>query len=114
MTVIANALTVIFVVIGCFFMLVVTIGIFRLPDAFCRLHLSSKSDPIGTLSILIAVAIYGWWSGDILRLIAIGALLLVASVTSSHAIGRSALKKTAIRPADGQNRLTMDKNASAT
>jgi multicomponent Na+:H+ antiporter subunit G len=105
---------VIFVVIGCFFTLVVTVGIFRLPDAFSRLHLTSKSDPIGTVSILVAVAIYGGWSGDILRLIAIGALLLITSVTSSHAIGRSALKKKATRPADGQARLRRDENASAT
>lgn len=111
---IADVLAVIFVVIGCFFMLVVTIGIFRLPDALSRLHLTSKSDPIGTLSILIAVAIYGGWSGDVLRLIAIGALLLIASVTASHAIGRSALKKTVIRLKDDPAPLRTDENASAT
>ena len=93
MGVIADVFTIIFLLIGCFFLLVVTIGIFRLPDAFSRLHLTSKCDPIGTVSILLAVAIYGGWSSDILRLIAIGSLLVITSVTSSHAIGRSALKK---------------------
>lgn len=89
---IADVLTVIFLLIGCFFLLVVTIGIFRLPDALSRLHLTSKSDPIGTISILMAVAIHTGWSADILRLIAIGSLLVLASVTSSHAIARSVLK----------------------
>jgi multicomponent Na+:H+ antiporter subunit G len=91
-TVIADVIAAIFLFIGCFFLLVVTVGIFRLPDALSRLHLTSKSDPIGTLSIIVAVAIYTGWSLDILRLVAIGLLLVLTSVTSSHAIGRSALK----------------------
>jgi len=90
--VIADALAIAFLIIGCFFLLVVTIGIFRLPDAFSRLHLTSKSDPIGTLSILLAVGIYGGWSSDILRIAAIAFLLVITSVTSSHAVGRSVLK----------------------
>ena len=90
---IADVFTIIFLLIGCFFLLVVTIGIFRLPDAFSRLHLTSKADPIGTVSILLAAAIYSGWSFDVLRLAAIGSLLVVTSVTSSHAIGRSALRK---------------------
>lgn len=93
--VIADVFTIIFLLVGCFFLLVVTIGIFRLPDAFSRLHLTSKSDPIGAVSILIAAAIYGGWSFDVLRLVAIGFLLVITSVTSSHAIGRSALKRRA-------------------
>lgn len=88
---IADVIAAIFLFIGCFFLLVVTVGIFRLPDALSRLHLTSKSDPIGTLSIIVAVAIYTGWSLDILRLVAIGLLLVLTSVTSSHAIGRSAL-----------------------
>lgn len=89
---ITDVIAAIFLFIGCFFLLVVTVGIFRLPDALSRLHLTSKSDPIGTLSVIVAVAIYTGWSLDILRLIAIALLLIVTSVTSSHAIGRSALK----------------------
>jgi len=112
--VIADVLTIVFVLIGCFFMLLVTIGIFRLPDAFSRLHLTSKSDPIGTLSILLAVAIYSGWSSDILRLIAIGSLLVITSVTSSHAIGRSALKKRAMKLYEEPAPAREEENASAT
>lgn len=111
---IADILTVVFVLIGCFFLLVVTVGIFRLPDAFSRLHLTSKSDPIGTVSILVAVAIYGGWSSDILRLIAIGALLVITSVTSSHAIGRSALKKRVAVTSQDPTPGSEEKNAPAT
>ena len=69
-----------------------TIGLFRLPDVFSRLHLSSKCDTVGALSILLALAIYAGWSYDVLRLALIGLLLVITSVTSTHAIGRSALK----------------------
>ncbi len=111
---IADVLAGVFLLIGCFFLFVVTVGIFRLPDAFSRLHLTSKSDPIGTLSIIVAAAIYTGWSLDILRFVAIALLLVLTSVTSSHAIGRSALKMSEPRlpaapPAD-----KMEEHASDT
>jgi monovalent cation/proton antiporter MnhG/PhaG subunit len=114
MTVITDVLTVIFLMIGCFFLLVVTVGIFRLPDALSRLHLTSKSDPIGTISILLAVAIYTGWSADILRLIAIGSLLVLASVTSSHAIARSVLKIKERGAGQGRSRTTDGRDATDT
>jgi multicomponent Na+:H+ antiporter subunit G len=112
--VIADVFTIIFLLIGCFFLLVVTIGIFRLPDAFSRLHLTSKADPIGTVSILLAAAIYSGWSFDILRLLAIGSLLVLTSVTSSHAIGRSALKKRMSNPNEEPTLEEKEENASGT
>lgn len=89
---IANVFVIILLLIGCFFLTVVTIGLFRLPDVLSRIHLSSKCDTLGALSVFIAAAVYTGWSYDILRLVIIGFLLVVTSVTSSHAIGRSALK----------------------
>ena len=89
---IAEITAIIFLLIGCFFLTVVTIGLFRLPDALSRIHLSSKCDTLGALSIFLASAIYAGWSYDVLRLVAIGFLVVITSVTSSHAIARSALK----------------------
>ncbi len=89
---ITDITVVVLLLIGCFFLTVVTIGLFRLPDVLSRIHLSSKCDALGALTIFLALAIYDGWSYDILRLVIIGSLLLVTSVTSSHAIGRSALK----------------------
>ncbi len=111
---IADVIAAIFLFIGCFFLLVVTVGIFRLPDALSRLHLTSKSDPIGTLSIVVGVAIYTGWSLDILRLVAIGLLLVLTSVTSSHAIGRSALKMSQKRLAIEPTAERMEEHASDT
>ena len=89
---IAEITAIIFLLIGCFFLTVVTTGLFRLPDVLSRLHLSSKCDTLGALSIFLASVIYAGWSYDVLRLVAIGFLVVITSVTSSHAIGRSALK----------------------
>ena len=89
---ITNVIIIILLLSGCFFLTVVTIGLFRLPDVLSRIHLSSKCDTLGALSILFASAIYTGWSSDVLRLVIIAVLLVVTSVTSSHAIGRSALK----------------------
>lgn len=94
---IANLITIIFLLVGLFFLIVVVIGLFRLPDVLSRLHISSKCDTLGTISILVASAIYIGWSYDILRLVTIGFLLTITSVTSSHAIGRSVLK---MKPGD--------------
>lgn len=89
---IAEITAIILLLIGCFFLTMVTIGLFRLPDVLSRLHLSSKCDTLGALSILLALAIYAGWPYDILRLVVIGFFLVITSVTSSHAIGRSVLK----------------------
>ncbi len=111
---IADVIAGVFLFVGCFFLLVVTVGIFRLPDAFSRLHLTSKSDPIGTLSIIVAAAIYTGWSLDILRFVAMALLLVLTSVTSSHAIGRSALKIHEKRLKDAPSDATMEEHASDT
>ena len=89
---IASVSAIIFLLIGCFFLTVVTIGLFRLPDALSRIHLSSKCDTLGALSIFLASAILSGWSYDLLRVVAISFLVVITSVTSSHAIGRSVLK----------------------
>ena len=100
---IADIIAIIFLLIGCFFLTVVSIGLFRLPAVLSRIHLSSKCDTLGALSIFLASAIYIGWSYDVLRLVAIGFLVVTTSVTSSHAIGRSALK---MQPGDFKEELS--------
>lgn len=63
-----------------------------MPDVFSRLHPSTKCDTLGAGSTLLAMIIYGGWSSDIPRLVAIGFFLLISSATCGHAIARCALK----------------------
>ena len=69
-----------------------TTGLLRLPDVFSRLHVSTKCDTLGAMSILLAAAIYAGWSYAVLRLAVIALFLFISSATCGHAIGRSAIK----------------------
>ena len=89
---IAEIIVIIFLLIGCFFFVVGTTGLLRLPDVFSRLHPATKCDTLGAGSILLAMAIYTGWSYDVPRLAIIGFFLLISSATSGHAIGRSAIR----------------------
>ena len=89
---VANIIVIIFLSVGCFFFVIGTTGLFRLPDIFSRLHLATKCDTLGAISVLVAAAISAGWSFDILRLVVISLLLLISSATCGHAIGRSAIK----------------------
>ncbi|MFH1640231.1 MAG: monovalent cation/H(+) antiporter subunit G [Chloroflexota bacterium] len=89
---IVNIIVVILLITGCFFFIVGTLGVLRLPDVFSRLHPATKCDTLGSGSVILAMAIYGGWSSDIYRLGLITFFLLISSVVCSHAIGRSAIK----------------------
>ena len=58
MSLILEILVSIFLLIGAFFMLVVGIGMVRLPDLFMRLHAPTKSSTLGLGSFLIAAMIF--------------------------------------------------------
>ena len=92
MNLIIDIAVLLLLLIGCFFFLAGTIGVLRLPDIYARLHPSTKCDTLGAGSVLLAMAIYSGWSGDIYRLFIIGFFLFVSSATCGHAIGRSAVK----------------------
>ena len=58
MSLIFEILVSVFLLIGAFFMLVVGIGMVRLPDLFMRLHAPTKSSTLGLGSFLIAAMIF--------------------------------------------------------
>lgn len=87
-----NLIVIVLLLSGCFFFIVGTVGVLRLPDVFSRLHPSTLCDTLGAGSVLLAMAIYGGWPNDIFRLALIGFFLLISSAVCGHAIGRSAIK----------------------
>ncbi len=88
-----NIIAGIFCCVGTFFFLLGTTGLLRMPDVFTRLHPSTKCDTLGACSVIIGMAVYSWWSWDMLKLILIACFLLLSSATCGHAIGRSALRR---------------------
>jgi multicomponent Na+:H+ antiporter subunit G len=87
---IINGLVVILCCIGVFFFTVGTVGIWRLPDFYCRLHAATKCDTLGAGSILVALALYERLSFDGLKLLLVGFFLLISSSTVGHALSRAA------------------------
>ncbi len=49
------------ILIGAFFTLVGSIGLFKLPDFFMRLHGPTKATTLGVGAILLASALYFSW-----------------------------------------------------
>jgi multicomponent Na+:H+ antiporter subunit G len=75
---------------GLAFTAIAALGLYRLPDCYSRAHATSKSETLGALLALSAVAVA---FGEVTTTIKLGALavfLLVTSPTAAHAIVRSA------------------------
>ena len=87
-----NALVVILLIIGAFFLTAGTIGLLRLPDVYTRLHATTKCDTVGACSILLGIALYEGISFASAEIILILLFFLLASPTAAHAISRASYK----------------------
>ncbi|SDM15782.1 multicomponent Na+:H+ antiporter subunit G [Halogranum gelatinilyticum] len=75
---------------GVFFAFVAAVGVIRLPDLYTRAHAASKSDTLGAVLSLAAVALV--FGADIATVKAVFLLLFmfVTNPTAAHAIARAA------------------------
>lgn len=92
MTVIANSLIVLTILVGLIFTAVTVIGVLRLPDVYTRAHAASKSATLGVLSILVGVFFHFWFNeGHFSVKILLGILFLfITSPVGGHLISRAA------------------------
>lgn len=67
-----------------------TLGLLRMPDLYCRTHAATKCDALGAGLTLLGLALMSTSPGDALRILALIALVLVASPTAGHALTRAA------------------------
>ena len=86
-----------FIVSGTFFFATGVIGILRFPDFYSRMHATGKGDTLGTVLILVGLAIYNLDSGFSLanilvsiKLMFIGIFWFLANPTATHALLRAA------------------------
>ncbi|CAN5175238.1 monovalent cation/H(+) antiporter subunit G [soil metagenome] len=80
------------VILGVFGMTVGVYGIVRMPDIYNKLHAASKVVFLGVLSLLVA----SMATNDaeiILRVVLIGAFLVLTTPVSAHVVGRAAFLK---------------------
>lgn len=97
MSVVADALSLVFLLAGSFFVIVGGIGLLRMPDLFTRMHAAGIADTLGTGLILIGLM---FQSDDWLvtvKLLLIIYFVFFSNPTSTHAVARSALEN-GIRP----------------
>lgn len=90
-------LSVLFILAGLFFLIVAAIGIIRLPDVFTRSHAVSLTDSLGAFLLLVGIAIYEGLSINLLKILAVLALLYIQNPVIAHATLRAAIR-AGLRP----------------
>lgn len=93
MTEIQIIISILFVSLGIFFMLVGSIGIIRLPDFYSRTHSVSKSDTLGIIFVILGLVIYEGFTQSSFKLILIVLFIALSNPIGTHALARAAMKK---------------------
>jgi multicomponent Na+:H+ antiporter subunit G len=92
MTEISYTLTIIFVILGTFFMFIGSVGVVRLPDFFTRSHATSKSDTLGIMLIVAGLMFFEGLSLNSLKLLIVFIFVALANPVGAHALARAAFK----------------------
>ena len=86
---ITDFLAALFVIAGSFFMLVASLGVFRMPDLLTRMHATTKSGVLGAGLIMCGVMLFFIDSSVTLKALAVMAFTTLTSPIAAHAIGRA-------------------------
>jgi multicomponent Na+:H+ antiporter subunit G len=76
--------------LGCFLIVVASIGIVRFPDFYSRMHPTGKSDTMGQALVLSGLMIYEGFSLVSIKLLIIIVFIFIANPTASHALAKAA------------------------
>jgi multicomponent Na+:H+ antiporter subunit G len=85
-----NVICIVLISSGVFFLVMGTIGILRFPDFYTRMHAAGKCDTLGTLLIVIGLALFGGLTLGSAKIIAIAVFIFMTSPTATHAIAKAA------------------------
>ena len=86
-------LTGLFLAIGCFLLLIASIGVIRFPDFFSRMHATGKGDTMGQSCIIIGLIIYSGFNQVSLKLLMIMIMVLIINSTATHYLAKAAYMK---------------------
>jgi multicomponent K+:H+ antiporter subunit G len=89
----AEALTSLLILIGAFFTLVGSIGLFRLQDFMSRLHGPTKATTLGVGGVLLASLLFFGTHGDGISLheLLISIFLFITAPVSAHVLAKAAI-----------------------
>jgi len=72
-----------------------SVGMLRLPDAFARLHATTKADNVGLGLVVLGLLMQADSIFEAAKLVLIWLLVVLASATACHLIAQSALRRGA-------------------
>lgn len=81
----------IFFFIGVFFFALTSLGLMRMPDAYCRLHAVSLGDTFGFASIIIGLLLLVPGFTNVLKLLLVLVIMWIVNPTVSHYVSKVAL-----------------------
>lgn len=87
---ILNIVAIALLIGGSFFFLVGTVGLIRLPDAFTRMHATTKCDTLGAGLILVSLMLYQGFNMISLKLFIILLFIWLTNPTAAHIIAKAA------------------------
>lgn len=85
----ADYIAAVFLVIGCMFMLLASIGILRMPDLYTRLQVTTKASVMGSTCILLAVAFHFSEPAVTIRVVTIIAFFALTIPVATHMLARA-------------------------
>jgi multicomponent Na+:H+ antiporter subunit G len=80
------------VAVGLSFMVVAAVGFARLPDVFCRLHVTGILDTLGAPLVLLGAAVWNGWNLTSGKLLLGLVFLFVTSPLVGHLLSWAALR----------------------
>ena len=81
-----------FILLGVLALLIGALGLFRLPDVYCRIHAVGMIDTAGASFIILGLAIHEGVSLVTVKLLFIGIFLFFTSPVATHAVAQVAHK----------------------
>ncbi|WP_436932119.1 monovalent cation/H(+) antiporter subunit G [Halosimplex halobium] len=78
---------------GVFFALVAAVGLVRLPDLYTRAHSTSKSETLGAVLTLSAVAVSFGTTMSTVKAVLLLVFMFITNPTAAHAITRAAAEQ---------------------
>lgn len=88
---VADALALVCLVVGLFFMSVGAVGMIRMPDVYHRLHAATKCTTLGLLGLLLAAILHVHTLDVTTKALLTVAFTFVASPVGSHMLAKAAL-----------------------
>ncbi len=89
----SDVLTLVFLILGLFFIFAGCVGLYRMPDVFCRMHATSKATTLGLVFILMASFVHLGFSAVGLKAILAIVFAFLTAPVGAHLISRAAYQR---------------------